>query len=226
MPEVFYVPAPHDAWEWGWDAVVALGTLALAFVTVLAIVVPIFNERRKERAKSEKREQRHAIRARLYATALQDECGRTMMATAEIRKRLRAGRGPAQVDWTAVVMLIDVLAMPVLENSFRFVFLLDEHTSRWVVRTRSNILALKALIQPYRQAGQSLVACADGLLPLVLQLQRFATPAARTVHQVAQSELEIPPHVPLTAGEQALVDWIEHGGAEHARPPWPTDDPA
>jgi hypothetical protein len=37
---VAYAPS-HSAWEWGWDAWVAIGTLALAATTLLAVIVPL-----------------------------------------------------------------------------------------------------------------------------------------------------------------------------------------
>jgi hypothetical protein len=47
MPEVFYVPAPHDPWEWSWDAWVAIGTIALAVVTVLTLLYSMRTENRR-----------------------------------------------------------------------------------------------------------------------------------------------------------------------------------
>lgn len=47
MPEVFYVPAPHDPWEWGWDAWVAIGTIALAVVTVATLFSTWLAERKR-----------------------------------------------------------------------------------------------------------------------------------------------------------------------------------
>ena len=60
-----------------WDAWVAIGTLALAVTTVLAIRLPI---RREERRRKE--------RAIILATALRDELSRVMVTTRDIRDRI------------------------------------------------------------------------------------------------------------------------------------------
>lgn len=220
-PEVFYVPfpAPHDSWEWGWDALVALGTLALALVTVAAVVVPLIADRNRAKREQEKL----AVQARLYATALQDESARIVMTTAEIRKRLRFATNPGVIDWDAILLLVDILATPVLDSSFDHVFLLDVHASRFVVRTRSQILSLKAYVAPFRRDPYQLVyAAEDSFLPLILQLQLFATAAARNIHRVAEAAYSLPKAAEMTAQETKIVAWIESGPDPAAkRPDWP-----
>ena len=42
----FLASGAHNPWEWGWDALVAIGTMALALATFVAVAFPIWSERR------------------------------------------------------------------------------------------------------------------------------------------------------------------------------------
>ncbi len=55
-----------NPWEWGWDALVALGTLALAAVTVLTLYVPAWRDADRE-------QNRRARRAQIFALLIVDE---------------------------------------------------------------------------------------------------------------------------------------------------------
>lgn len=215
---------PHP-WEIGWlgytwDAWVAIGTLALAAVTVGAILIPLLSAR-CDRIEKEKKAK---VDARTFATALQDENNRLMMTLAAARNHLRTNGGPTAVNWKAVYHFLQMLSTPVLDGSFSHIFLLDDDTARWVLRTRGNVVNLREYIRQFdgREAEFADIAF-EAVLPMVLQLQRFATTAAGNLSHVAEaSEVEVMAHVPLTASEEAVVKWFEAGADNGKRPAWPS----
>jgi len=183
----------HSAWTFGWDALVAIGTLALAIGTAWAVEMPRRAEKRRRADESAAR----AHEARLFALMIVDELQRARYALAELRRRIRTMlENPMSGSWTELLKFVDGAQVPVLKQRIDMAkFLLDADANA-VVLSFAWMMYLEAFVRPPGKTDEEMArGTAKRLPPLQIfacQAQIYVNQAFAAAYSVAGRVMPVP----------------------------------
>lgn len=128
-------------WTWGWDALVAIGTLLLAAVTVASLIVPACMEKSREKAKRDRR-------AHIFALLIVDELGQVQAQLASLRAHIANHRRPDRAGWLAIAKSVEEANLAVFRDLIDRLEDCPDCKSRPLAEGFASLMLLKSSILP------------------------------------------------------------------------------
>jgi len=203
----------HHPWAFGWDALVAIGTILLAIATFAAVFIPIYVENKKKRDADLDKSKRASIIAFALIPEL-SHAGYFLNSCRQEFVRVLSG-----YDKEAMVSGLQNLQTPILNDVIKLIEIFDYECAKSVLNARFRLQNFKDLLSsdPVDESAFPYICLGSSIHTL-----RSIQSALQDLSVVANRDYVSPSDWAVAEDEEKVVKWVDtyvHG--KRPFPPWP-----